>query len=62
MTHIPGIWCADLHCAKCYSSDTWQRAKIAELERKLEEAKTAHPSPEYICLSCGRKTNKCKGC
>ena len=36
--HVDGRWCADLKCAKCYSADTWQRAKVTMLENSLEEA------------------------
>lgn len=29
--HVDSRWCADLHCSKCYSSDTWQKAEIERL-------------------------------
>ncbi len=36
----PRRWCEDLRCKKCYGADTWQRSRIAELERHLEDAQT----------------------
>jgi hypothetical protein len=28
--HADGRWCQDLHCSKCYSADTWQKAQRAQ--------------------------------
>jgi hypothetical protein len=35
--HVDGYWCANLHCSKCYSADTWRKY---ELEKNaIESAK-----------------------
>lgn len=45
--HTDGKWCGDLHCAKCYGADTWQKAERdrlravnAELLEALKSAVT----------------------
>jgi hypothetical protein len=43
--HREWRWCADLHCGKCYSSDTWQNAEVTQLRAQLEQMRATSWAP-----------------
>lgn len=61
--HVEGMWCANLHCRRCYSYDVWQKAEVTRLRLALRDVMKASEYRMYeACPDCDDGCSKDRRC